>query len=207
MTTNATSPRTFTVDRNDGRPVLPGNLHINRLLSQWLDFAQPGRVRVFTGKVERIDKDFLQELIDRQVVPVVSPIGFGPDGRSLRVNSDLLAAEMAEALHATKIIYLTPAPGLEIDGDVRREIAVEALRKLLAEQPARLAVTQQRHHRLEHFDALHRFDVLLRGGALVFLELSLCAVQVGQHQFKLDRLHIANGIDAALNMHNVGVPG
>ena len=52
MTTNATSPRTFTVDRNDGRPVLPGNLHINRLLSQWLDFAQPGRVRVFTGKVE-----------------------------------------------------------------------------------------------------------------------------------------------------------
>jgi amino-acid N-acetyltransferase len=93
----------------------------------------------FTGKVERIDKDFLQELIDRQVVPVVSPIGFGPDGRSLRVNSDLLAAEMAEALHATKIIYLTPAPGLEIDGDVRREIAVEALRKLLAEQPARIS--------------------------------------------------------------------
>src|SRR4051812_18512158 len=29
----------------------------------------------FTGKVERIDKDFLSELIDRQVVPVLSPIG------------------------------------------------------------------------------------------------------------------------------------
>lgn len=93
----------------------------------------------FTGKVERIDKDFLQELIDRQVVPVVSPIGFGPDGRSVRVNSDLLAAELAEALHATKIIYLTPAPGLEIDGDVRREIAVEALRNMLAEQPGRIS--------------------------------------------------------------------
>ena len=34
-----------------------------------------------------------------QVVPVFSPIAFGPDGRSLRVNSDLLAAELAEALH------------------------------------------------------------------------------------------------------------
>src|SRR5882672_4655080 len=76
----------------------------------------------FTGKVERIDKDFLGELIERSVVPVVSPIGFGPDGKSLRVNSDLLAAELAEVLHATKVIYLTPAPGLEIDGDVRREI-------------------------------------------------------------------------------------
>ncbi|HYD83737.1 MAG TPA: amino-acid N-acetyltransferase, partial [Opitutus sp.] len=93
----------------------------------------------FTSKVERIDKDFLTELIDRQVIPVVSPIAFGPDGRSLRVNSDLLAAELAEALHATKIIYLTPQPGLEIDGVVRREISVDAVRKLLAEHPEQIS--------------------------------------------------------------------
>jgi len=93
----------------------------------------------FTGKVERIDKDFLSELIDRQVVPVVSPIAFGPDGKSLRVNSDLLAAELAEALHATKIIYLAPQPGLEIDGEVRREISVDAVRKLLDEHPEQIA--------------------------------------------------------------------
>jgi amino-acid N-acetyltransferase len=92
----------------------------------------------FTGKVERIDKEFLAELIDRQVVPVVSPIAFGPDGKSLRVNSDLLAAELAEALHATKIIYLTPAPGLEVDGEIRREISVDALQKILREQPERI---------------------------------------------------------------------
>lgn len=93
----------------------------------------------FTGKVERIDKDFLGELIDRQVVPVVSPVAFGPDGKSLRVNSDLLAAELAEALHATKVLYLSPSPGLEIDGDIRREIAVDALQKILQEQPERVA--------------------------------------------------------------------
>ena len=45
--------------------------------------------------VERIDKDFIGELMERQVVPIFSPIAFGPDGRSLRVNSDLLAAELA----------------------------------------------------------------------------------------------------------------
>ena len=89
----------------------------------------------FTGKVERIDKDFIGELIDRQVVPIVSPIAFAPDGKSLRVNSDSLAAELAEALHATKIIYLTPERGLEINGEVRREISVDAVRKLLSEQP------------------------------------------------------------------------
>lgn len=93
----------------------------------------------FTAKVERIDKDFLSELIDKQVVPILSPIGFGPDGRSLRVNSDALAAELAEALHATKIIYLTPHAGLEVNGEVRREIAVDAVRKILAEQPEQIA--------------------------------------------------------------------
>jgi amino-acid N-acetyltransferase len=93
----------------------------------------------FTGKVERIDKDFITALIDRDVVPVVSPIGFGPDGRSLRVNSDLLAAELAEALHATKIVYLATQPGLEIDGEFRRHIAVDAIRKIIENQPERIA--------------------------------------------------------------------
>jgi amino-acid N-acetyltransferase len=92
----------------------------------------------FTGKVERIDKEFLTELIDRQVVPIVSPIAFGPDGKSLRVNSDLLASELAEALQATKIIYLTPAPGLEIDGEIRRDIAVDALKNILRDEPERI---------------------------------------------------------------------
>jgi amino-acid N-acetyltransferase len=93
----------------------------------------------FTGKVERIDRDFLTELIEKLIVPIVSPIGFGPDGKSLRVNSDLLAAELAEALHATKIIYLTPQAGLEIDGTIRRDISIEALRKLLETGPERVA--------------------------------------------------------------------
>ncbi len=93
----------------------------------------------FTGKVERIDRDFLTELIEKQIVPVVSPIGFGPDGRSLRVNSDLLAAELAEALHATKIIYLTPQPGLEIDDEIRHDISIDALRKIIDTEPSRIS--------------------------------------------------------------------
>jgi amino-acid N-acetyltransferase len=92
-----------------------------------------------TGKVERIDKELILGLIDKQVVPLVSPLAFGPDGKSLRVNSDLLAAEVAEALHATKIIYLTPQAGLEIAGKVRRDISVDALRILLQERPADFA--------------------------------------------------------------------
>jgi len=81
----------------------------------------------FTGKVERIDKDFITSLINDQVVPLVTPLAFGPDGRTLRVNSDLLAAELAEALHATKVIYLTPQAGL----DLERELAAAPVDTLI----------------------------------------------------------------------------
>ena len=93
----------------------------------------------FTGKVERIDKDFINSLIKDSVIPVMAPLAFGPDGRSLRVNSDLLAAELAEALHATKIIYLTPQSGLVINGELRPQISVEVLRRQLAEAPDQIA--------------------------------------------------------------------
>jgi CO/xanthine dehydrogenase Mo-binding subunit len=45
-------PRGFIVDRQDGQAPLPGSLHTNRRLSQWLAFDEPGLVQVFTGKVE-----------------------------------------------------------------------------------------------------------------------------------------------------------
>jgi amino-acid N-acetyltransferase len=96
-----------------------------------------------TGKVDRIDKEFLTMLIERQVVPLISPVAFGPDGKSMRVNSDLLAAETAQALQATKIIYLAPTPGLEIEGNVRHEISVDALRSLLSEHPEQIAETSR----------------------------------------------------------------
>jgi amino-acid N-acetyltransferase len=92
-----------------------------------------------TGRVDRIDKELITALIERQVVPLISPVAFGPDGKSLRVNSDLLAAEMAEALSATKIIYLAPHPGLEIDNKVVHEISIDALRSLITEHPEKIA--------------------------------------------------------------------
>ena len=95
----------------------------------------------FTAKVERIDTEFILTLINQAIVPIVSPIGFGPDGRSLRINSDLLAAELAEALQATKIVYLTPFAGLEIDGEVKRDISVEALRSILKDKPEQISAT------------------------------------------------------------------
>lgn len=88
-----------------------------------------------TGRVDRIDRDFLVQLIDSGVVPVINPIAFDRDGRPLRVNSDLLAAEVAESLRATKIIFFTPHLGLEIGGAFQHQIAVKTLREALSSKP------------------------------------------------------------------------
>ena len=90
---------------------------------------------LFTGRVDRVDKEFLSQLIESQVVPVVNPIGFDRDGRPLRINSDLLAAELAESLQATKIIYLTPHEGLEINGKLQHQISAATLRTVLDTKP------------------------------------------------------------------------
>lgn len=93
----------------------------------------------FTGRVDRIDKDFLTHLIERDIVPIIQPIGYGPEGHSYRVNSDLLAAEVGEALGASKVIYLSALAGLEINGEIKRDLPVERLRAILKENPASIA--------------------------------------------------------------------
>jgi amino-acid N-acetyltransferase len=95
--------------------------------------------RQFTGKVDRIDTEFLNTLIEKNITPIVSPIGFGPDGKALRINSDLLAAELAEALRASKVLYLAPVRGLEIKGELRRDIPAATLKTILDKNPGHIA--------------------------------------------------------------------
>jgi len=93
----------------------------------------------FTGRVERVDTKALRLLLDEGIVPVVPPLGFDGEGRTFRVNSDAAAVEVAEALGAAKIIYLT-APGA-IGGALPRQLSVAETREILKRDGARLVPT------------------------------------------------------------------
>src|SRR5919206_209732 len=67
---------------------------------------------LFTGRVERIDVELLQTLLSSGIVPVVPPLGMDGDGRTYRVNSDSVALEVAKALGAVKLVYITTEDGL-----------------------------------------------------------------------------------------------
>src|SRR3954471_3889418 len=93
-----------------------------------------------TGKVERVDVGLLQALLAADVVPVVPPVGFDGEGHSYRLNSDAVAVEVAGALQAVKLIYLTTAPGVAVNGpggpELKRQLSVEEAEAILRRQRA-----------------------------------------------------------------------
>ncbi len=90
-----------------------------------------GEDLLFSGSVDKIDVSFINQLLDTDTIPVVAPITSSRDGRSLRINSDLLAAELASHFDASKLIYLTTQDGLKIDGKLLKNLPVADLEELL----------------------------------------------------------------------------
>ena len=89
---------------------------------------------LLTGKVERIDVDLLQKLLDNGIIPVLPPLGFDGDGKTYRVNSDSIAVAVAEALNATKLMFITRQDGILVRNKVIRQMPVTDLESVLALQ-------------------------------------------------------------------------
>ncbi|MFP4357390.1 MAG: amino-acid N-acetyltransferase [Puniceicoccaceae bacterium] len=88
-----------------------------------------------TGRVDKVDAAFLGSLLADGITPLVSPVVATRTGRILRVNSDLIAAELASSLEASKLIFLTSHPGLSLRGEVLLNVPADELRETLAREP------------------------------------------------------------------------
>ena len=97
-----------------------------------------GRNHLFTGKIEKVDAAILKSMLAQDILPLVTPIVCDREGQSLRVNSDHLAMELAVAMGASKLIYLTPFPGLQVDGVVKINLPEDELKTLLADKKVTL---------------------------------------------------------------------
>ncbi|KMN23586.1 acetylglutamate kinase [Pseudomonas sp. FSL R10-1350] len=64
------------------------------------------------GEVTGINTDLLNMLTKGDFIPVIAPIGVGPDGESYNINADFVAGKVAEALKAEKLMLLTNIAGL-----------------------------------------------------------------------------------------------
>jgi acetylglutamate kinase len=84
-----------------------------RLLQARKQAPRPGKPDLgLVGDVEAVHPEVLDMCIDKGYIPVVSPIGAGLDGTTYNINADVAAAEIAIAVAARKLIYLTDVPGI-----------------------------------------------------------------------------------------------
>ena len=64
------------------------------------------------GDIQQIDPSIVHHLVSGAFIPVIAPIGFGPDGETYNINADVVAGKMAEVLGAEKLVLLTNTPGV-----------------------------------------------------------------------------------------------
>lgn len=71
----------------------------------------------YVGEVTEIDTGIIVDLLNQGYVPVIAPIGMGVGGESYNINADYVAAEVAGALCAEKLLLLTDVEGVYKDVD------------------------------------------------------------------------------------------
>src|SRR5262249_36526461 len=72
-----------------------------------------------------------ESLLSQSYIPVITPIGLGTDGESYGLDPDVVAAGIAEAVGADKLIYLSNVAGILDRGELVTELTAAELRSRL----------------------------------------------------------------------------
>ncbi len=66
----------------------------------------------FVGDHPYVDPHIIDVVIQSDLVPVIAPLGVGPDGETLNINADTFAASLATAMKAKRLLLLTDVEGV-----------------------------------------------------------------------------------------------
>jgi len=95
----------------------------------------------YVGEPDKVDISVLEALAaqaDDDFVPVVAPVGVGPDGKSFNINADTAAGAIAGALKAERVLFLTDIAGvLDKNGKLIEKLSVDEARGLIADGTAK----------------------------------------------------------------------
>ncbi len=94
-----------------------------------------GRKRIldagFSGKIHQVNGELVKLLVENGYVPVISPVAIGEKFELLNVDGDRAAANIAGALKADELIFLTDVDGVILDGKLVREMKISEIQKVL----------------------------------------------------------------------------
>lgn len=82
----------------------------------------------FVGEPGTVDPSVLRTLMADEIIPVIAPLGFGPDGQTLNVNGDTAAGAVAAGLRADRLLLLTDVSGVKnAAGEVVTELTPDQI--------------------------------------------------------------------------------
>ncbi len=86
----------------------------------------------FVGEPALVEPHIIDVIINSDLIPVVAPIGVGPEGETLNINADTFAAALAVALKAKRLLMLTDVDGvLDKSGDLIRSMTTAEAQRLI----------------------------------------------------------------------------
>ena len=88
----------------------------------------------FVGEPEKVDVMVLNQILGRELIPVLAPVAAAADGGTYNVNADTFAGAIAGALRAKRFLLLTDVPGvLDKSMSLIKELSVNDARRLIAD--------------------------------------------------------------------------
>jgi acetylglutamate kinase len=88
----------------------------------------------FVGEPERVDTMVLDQILGRDLIPVLAPLATSADGTTYNVNADTFAGAIAGALKAKRLLLLTDVPGvLDKSKNLIHELTADEARRLIAD--------------------------------------------------------------------------
>jgi len=88
----------------------------------------------FVGEPDKVDTTVLDQVLGRELIPVLAPVAMGADGETYNVNADTFAGAIAGALGAKRLLFLTDVPGvLDKNKELIKELKVDDIRRLIAD--------------------------------------------------------------------------
>jgi acetylglutamate kinase len=88
----------------------------------------------FVGEPDKVDMTVLNQILGRELIPVLAPIAASAQGETFNVNADTFAGHIAGALKAKRLLLLTDVPGvLDKSKTLISELSVNDARRLIAD--------------------------------------------------------------------------
>jgi acetylglutamate kinase len=88
----------------------------------------------FVGEPEKVDTTVLNQILGRDLIPVLAPLAISADGITYNVNADTFAGAIAGALKAKRLLLLTDVPGvLDKSKNLIKELTADEARRLIAD--------------------------------------------------------------------------